>query len=103
MGMEVYKEKLIIYGAGDFINDYEGISGKQEYRGELSLMYFPEVAIESGKLLSLKMIPMKIKKLRLNPASRNDVEWLQKTLDREGKELGTGLRIEKDNSLWLEW
>ncbi|MBZ9728709.1 CapA family protein [Salegentibacter sp. JZCK2] len=103
MGLEVYKEKLIIYGAGDFINDYEGISGNEEYRGELTLMYFPEVDIESGKLLSLKMIPMKIKKLRLNHASRNDAEWLQKTLDREGKELGTGLRLEKNNSIWLEW
>lgn len=103
MGIEVYKEKLIIYGAGDFINDYEGISGNEEYRGELTLMYFPEIEIESGKLISLKMMPMKIKKLKLNQTGKKDAEWLQKTLDREGKELGTGVRIEKDNSLWLEW
>lgn len=43
MGMEVYRNKLIIYEAGDFINDYEGISGHEKYRGELSLMYFPEL------------------------------------------------------------
>lgn len=103
MGMEVYKEKLIIYGAGDFINDYEGIRSKEEYRGELTLMYFPKVDIGSGKLLSLKMVPMELKKLRLNQASRKDALWLQTTLDREGKELGTGLLIQKDNSLWLKW
>jgi poly-gamma-glutamate capsule biosynthesis protein CapA/YwtB (metallophosphatase superfamily) len=27
IGLEVYKGKLVIYGCGDFINDYEGISG----------------------------------------------------------------------------
>lgn len=30
-GMEVYKGKFITYGAGDFVNDYEGISGHEEY------------------------------------------------------------------------
>lgn len=103
MGMEVYMDKLIIYGAGDFINDYEGIGSKEEYRGELTLMYFPEVDTETGNLLSLKMVPMKIKKLRLQHTGRNDARWLQETLDREGKKLGTGLRLEQDNSLWLEW
>jgi poly-gamma-glutamate synthesis protein (capsule biosynthesis protein) len=32
-GMEIYKDKLIIYGAGDFINDYESIEnpGQEKY------------------------------------------------------------------------
>ena len=51
MGLEVYKHKLIIYGAGDFINDYEGISGHEKYRGDLSLMYFPEINMETGQLI----------------------------------------------------
>lgn len=25
LGIEVYRDKLILYGCGDFINDYEGI------------------------------------------------------------------------------
>ncbi len=28
-GIEVYKGKLILYGCGDFLNDYEGISGHE--------------------------------------------------------------------------
>lgn len=103
MGMEVYNEKLIIYGAGDFINDYEGISGHSEYRGELALMYFPQIDINNGHLVSLKMVPMEIRKFRLNNASTKDAKWLQETLDREGEKLGTGIRRENDNSLWLEW
>ncbi len=103
MGMEVYKNKLIIYGAGDFINDYEGISGHEKYRGDLSLMYFPEINIETGQLISLKMLPMKIKNFSLHQASKKDVKWLEKTLTREGKKLGTDLNMDDENALWLQW
>lgn len=103
MGLEIHNNKLIIYGAGDFINDYEGISGHEEFRGELTLMYFPEIDIKTGRLMSMKMVPMEIKKFRLNKASTNNTKWLFHTLNRECKKLGTTLRLESDNSLWLEW
>ncbi|MFW5947223.1 MAG: CapA family protein, partial [Gemmatimonadota bacterium] len=41
MGIEIYRDRPILYGAGDFLNDYEGIRGREKYRGELALMYFP--------------------------------------------------------------
>ncbi len=50
IGIEVYKGKLVLYGCGDFLNDYEGIEGYEEYRGDLSLMYFVRVAPSTGKL-----------------------------------------------------
>ncbi len=103
MGIEVYQNKLIIYGAGDFINDYEGISGQEEYRGDLSLMYFPEIDMNTGQLISLKMYPMQIKNFSLHHASKKDVKWLQKTLSREGKKLGTSINMDKENALWLQW
>lgn len=103
LGIEVYNGKLIIYGAGDFINDYEGISGKEEYRGELTLMYFPELDPVNGHLKTLKMVPMKVKKFRLNRADSKNAAWLKKTLDREGKFLGTSIRMDTTNALWLEW
>jgi len=43
LGIEVYRDKLVLYGCGDFINDYEGIGSHKDYRGELSLMYFVAV------------------------------------------------------------
>lgn len=103
MGMEVYKDKLIIYGAGDFINDYEGISGQEEYRGELSLMYFPEVEFSTGKLRSLKLVPMRIKKFQLHRANERDALWMERVLEREGSKLGTHVRRGSDKSLVLEW
>ncbi|MFW5821869.1 MAG: CapA family protein [Tangfeifania sp.] len=102
-GIEVYSDKLIIYGAGDFINDYEGISGHEQYRGELTLMYFPEFEPETGKLKALKMIPMEISRLRLNYAKDADAKWLQQVLHRESRKLGAGIRPDIDNTLWLEW
>jgi poly-gamma-glutamate capsule biosynthesis protein CapA/YwtB (metallophosphatase superfamily) len=33
--IEVYRNRLILYGCGDFINDYEGISGHERDRGDL--------------------------------------------------------------------
>jgi len=37
-GIEVHRERLILYGCGDFLNDYEGIRGYERYRGDLTLM-----------------------------------------------------------------
>lgn len=102
LGIEVYKNKLVIYGAGDFFNDYEGIQGHEEYRGELTLMYFPEFDLNSGELVALKMFPMEIEKLRLNKATADDTEWLQSVLSREGQQFGTGVKIDK-GMMWLEW
>jgi len=37
-GIEVYQGKLILYGCGDFLNDYEGISGYEAYGDDLTLL-----------------------------------------------------------------
>lgn len=102
MGIEVYRNKLIIYGAGDFINDYEGISGHEEYRSELALMYFPEFA-KNGKLEALKMVPMRIKNLQLHRAKEREAVWLRNLLKREGRKFGTSFKMDSDRALWLEW
>lgn len=36
--LEVFRDRLILYGYGDLINDYEGIKGYAEYRADLGLM-----------------------------------------------------------------
>jgi poly-gamma-glutamate synthesis protein (capsule biosynthesis protein) len=99
--LEVYKGKLIIYGSGDFITDYEGISGHDEYRDDLVLMYFAHIDPNSGKLIQLQMIPLQIKKFRLNRASEKDIVWLKNTFNREGKVLGTQIQLSEDNVLTI--
>ncbi len=102
-GIEVHRGKLILYGCGDFIDDYEGITGYEEFRDDLVLMYFPTIRIDDGMLLSLEMVPLQIRNMRLNRASRADAEWLAGTLNREGRPLGTGVRLGSDDVLRLEW
>jgi len=87
-GIEVYRNKLILYGCGDFLNDYEGISGQEEFRGDLTLMYLP-VLDPDGRLLGMDMLPMQIHRFRLRQASPDDSRWLARVLDRESRKLGS--------------
>ena len=101
-GIEVYQGKLILYGCGDFLNDYEGIGGYEYYRSDLALMYFASVDPSTGKLLYLQMTPTQIKRFRVNRASRADALWLRDLLNREGKNFGTRAAWNEDNTLILK-
>ena len=101
MGLEVYKDKPIIYGCGDFFNDYEGIGGHEEYRGDLALMYFIRMAPATGKLVGLEMVPTQIRRFRLNQASKADARWLTETLNRESKKFNAGVELTEENILIL--
>jgi poly-gamma-glutamate synthesis protein (capsule biosynthesis protein) len=102
-GIEVYQGKLILYGCGDFLNDYEGIGGYEEFRGDLSLMYFPGFDPVIGRLVELRMQPMQIKRFQTIRATRADVRWLQRVLNREGKRFGTRAELLEDGSFFLHW
>ena len=101
--IEIYKGKLVIYGCGDFLNDYEGIGGYESFRDDLALMYFVSIDPATGKLVSMQMTPLQIKRFRLNRASRADALWLRDTLTREGKRFGTRVELNRDNTLTLRW
>ena len=98
-GIELHHGKPVLYGCGDFINDYEGISGHGAYRGDLSLMYFVAMNRDTGRLERLEMVPMKMKRFRLHRATREDAEWLRDTLAREGQKLGTGVTLTNEGTL----
>lgn len=100
-GIEVYRGKLILYGCGDFLNDYEGIHGHEQYRGDLALMYFPTLDRSTGRLLRLTLVPLRIRRFQLEPASAEDVHWLLGVLNREGRELDTAFTVEPDGRLSL--
>ncbi len=102
-GIEVYRDRLILYGCGDFLNDYEGIGGFDYYRSDLGLMYFVKMDGISGSLAEIDMIPTQIRHFRVNRASREDAFWLADLLKREGKKFGTGVELGKDNALKLLW
>jgi Putative enzyme of poly-gamma-glutamate biosynthesis (capsule formation) len=94
--IEVYRDKLILYGCGDFIDDYEGITGYEEYRDDLRLLYFVSLAPDSGNLTALRMMPMQTRRMRLHHASPGDRAWLQGVLARISDEFGTRIDLQPD-------
>jgi poly-gamma-glutamate synthesis protein (capsule biosynthesis protein) len=101
--VEVYRNKLILYGCGDLINDYEGIAGNEAFRPDLALLFLARIDTASGRLLGLDMTPLQLRKFRLGRASPRDAEWLAGVLNREGKAFGTGVVVTPDNRLQLRW
>jgi poly-gamma-glutamate synthesis protein (capsule biosynthesis protein) len=101
--VEVYHDKLILYGCGDLLNDYEGIGGHEDFRGDLGLMYFAQVDPATGRLLSLDMMPTQVRHFCVNLASPVEAAWLAGVLNREGKKYGTSVRQIHDKRLRLEW
>jgi len=93
-GIEIYRGRLILYGCGDFLNDYEGIRGYEQYRGDLALMYFAGVDAVSADVVSLEIVPLQIRNFRLARPSRQDVQWLQRTLDRESRKFGARIVLD---------
>jgi poly-gamma-glutamate capsule biosynthesis protein CapA/YwtB (metallophosphatase superfamily) len=86
--IEVYRGKLVLYGCGDTINDYEGIGGYQAYRDELRLLYFVSIDPDNGLLTTLRMAPMRARRIRLERASQEDAEWLRSTLEHHSRSFG---------------
>jgi poly-gamma-glutamate synthesis protein (capsule biosynthesis protein) len=103
-GIEVYRDKLVFYGCGDLINDYEGIGGHEQFRSDLGLLYFPTLESGSGKLLSLELVPMQMRCFRLQRALSTDSRWLRDMLTREGRRFDTVVEQSDCNgSLQLRW
>jgi poly-gamma-glutamate synthesis protein (capsule biosynthesis protein) len=101
--IEVFKGRLILYGCGDFLTDYEGISGYEVFRGDLALMYLVELDSCSSELITARFVPMSMRQFRLEHVSVSDAEWLCDCLNQLGKPFNTAARLEKDSNLMLEW
>ena len=83
-----------MYGAGDFLNDYEGITGAEDYRDDLTLMYFPTFDSKTGCLTRLRMVPLQIFRFSLRRASAADAAWLSEVVNRESRRFGTRVKLE---------
>jgi poly-gamma-glutamate synthesis protein (capsule biosynthesis protein) len=102
-GIEVYRGCPILYGCGDFLTDYEGIPGFEDYRDDLGLMYFLTLDLQTGALARLEMTPTCLRHFRLERPSADDGAWLAARLDRECRRLGTTVSAHADGRLFLSW
>ncbi|MFG3002321.1 CapA family protein [Streptomyces calvus] len=95
--VEVYRDRLILYGCGDFVDDYEGISGHEEYRDDLRLAHLVSVEAGGGRP-GLRLVPLRARRMRLDDASREERAWLRETLERIS---GVGFTVDADGTLTL--
>lgn len=97
--VEIHSSRLVLYGCGDFLNDYEGIGGYEDFRGDLTLMYLATLDPTEGKLVEARFIPMRVSHFRLNRASDADAKWLCKSLSELGAPLHTRVELAPDGTL----
>jgi poly-gamma-glutamate capsule biosynthesis protein CapA/YwtB (metallophosphatase superfamily) len=100
--IEVYRGKLVLYGCGDLVNDYEGISGREKYRSDLRLLYLATVDATSGTLSTLRILPFQARKMRLHRAPTLDRRWLTRVLDEISRPFGSRIGLTADETLVLE-
>lgn len=91
-GIEIYKEKLILYDTGDFIDDYHV---DIHLRNDHSFFYIVEVT--KNGIQSFQVIPVQIKNMQVNRATNPEYSWSMERIQMLSQEFGT--TINKDG-LW---
>jgi poly-gamma-glutamate synthesis protein (capsule biosynthesis protein) len=103
LGIEVHHGRLIVYGCGDLLTDYEGIRGHEQYRGDLGALYLVTVDEDSGALRRLELVPTKVERIQLWRPPAEDVRWLATALHRQGASLGTTVVTSDNGRLVVGW
>lgn len=84
---------MILYGCGDFINDYEGLPGYEEMRPALALGFVVDIDERGDLLRGVQMLPFRRKKFRLQRSSQQEADWLVDVMSRES----VGCRVSLDD------
>ncbi|WP_433722207.1 CapA family protein [Nocardia sp. CA-129566] len=99
--IEIYRDRLILYGCGDIVNDYEGIGGYESYRTELRLLYVASIHPGGGPA-ALRLLPFRVRRMRLEQAARVDAQWLCTTIEHISRRFRTRVVREREDLLLVE-
>ncbi|KAJ5939275.1 hypothetical protein N7466_002409 [Penicillium verhagenii] len=95
-GVEVYGGKLIIYGCGDFVDDY---MVREKYRNDLGAVWRVVVREDNGTgrglgLDRLEIFPTRVDRFRANllDAGDEDHGWVREKVRDLSAEMGTAVR-----------
>lgn len=101
--IEVYHDRLVLYGCGDLLDDYEGIRGEEQFCGNLGFLYFPTLDPATGRLMALDLAPTRIHRLSIRRAAEVGQGWLYDTLSRECRRFGTAVDRRAEGCFSLRW
>lgn len=100
---EVHAGKLILYGCGDLINDYEGIGLHGDLRSDVGCWYAASLDARSGSLRALEIVPMQVRQFRLRHPSPAAFQWLTDLLIPRCRAMGTRLEAATQGRPRLVW
>ncbi|WP_101065854.1 CapA family protein [Roseovarius salinarum] len=100
-GLELRGGKLILYGCGDLVNDYEGIGGQGGYRPDLGAAYVCDLDRRTGELTGLEILPYRRHRFALTRAGDDDTGWLADMLARDSLTGGATFRASPKGTLRL--
>ncbi|MGY1778717.1 CapA family protein [Geodermatophilus sp. SYSU D01036] len=99
--IEVYRGRLVLYGCGDLVDDYEGIGGHERHRPDLRLVHLARLEARTGRLIALRMVPLQTRRLRLQRAGPADTAWLADVLTRVSEGAAPPVVVTDDGALEL--
>ncbi|MEU3454533.1 CapA family protein [Micromonospora sp. NPDC006766] len=99
--IERYRGRLVLYGCGDLIDDYEGIGGQESYRPQLRLLHLPTLDLDTGELRRLRLVPVRTRRMRLELAAPDEARWLADLLDGLGAPCRTRFALANDDLITL--
>lgn len=83
-GIEIYKNRIIMYDTGDFIDDY---AVDPVLRNDLSFLF--KITIEDKKIKEINLIPVKISNMQVNLATGNDKKFIIERIINSSEKFGT--------------
>jgi poly-gamma-glutamate capsule biosynthesis protein CapA/YwtB (metallophosphatase superfamily) len=95
----LYRGKLLLAGCGELISDIEGLAHYGKWRPDLVVLYL--VGIEGGAVRDFKMLPMRMRRIRLERPSPDEVRWLCERATHHSAALGTGWGLARDGTIRL--
>ncbi|NBB71521.1 MAG: poly-gamma-glutamate biosynthesis protein [Alphaproteobacteria bacterium] len=101
--VELHRGKPILYGAGDLLNDYEGIAGAEAYRGDLVLLYRVTLADAGHRCTAVDLLPFRVRRFTLTRPDEADLVWLERRLNRECGRFGGRVVRGGDDRFELRW
>src|SRR5438105_4266609 len=90
------KGRVLLFSFGSAISGYE------KFLGDLALMYLVELHSRSGELMSVRLVPMRMRRFRLEHASAADANLLCDLLNRLGAPFGTEVQLANEKGITLK-
>ncbi|MBU3665980.1 MAG: CapA family protein [Chthoniobacterales bacterium] len=100
---EVHRGKLVLYGCGDLINDYEGITTARTTRSDAVCLYAVTLETGTGRLEDLEIIPLRLRKFRLEHADDSDRRELLRMMGNNNLSSGTTVETDPHGHWHLRW